>query len=191
MECEKCQDRGFTEQEHGLIMVLCDCEAGKKKKAELGMPAFDGGYVLPPENIVLGGNEPVIPLSQMGGVEATYIGICFQLNGKRTDEYSDDGLWIMAKKEAEGKELWPHIVRMPCGNEQRFDNFLNLPVEDIPCPCGNPNHYIVRFIDNREVIDDSSSGTGRDNSNLRGENPSKPKQSRKQKKGKGTTKRTS
>ncbi len=24
--CEKCQDRGFTEQEHGLVMVLCDCD---------------------------------------------------------------------------------------------------------------------------------------------------------------------
>ena len=35
MICEKCQDRGFTEQEHGLVMVVCDCEAGKAKRAEM------------------------------------------------------------------------------------------------------------------------------------------------------------
>ena len=38
MECEKCQDRGFTEENHGLIMVLCDCETGQKMRAELGFP---------------------------------------------------------------------------------------------------------------------------------------------------------
>jgi len=35
MSCEKCQDRGFTEREHGLVMVLCDCEKGKAKRAEI------------------------------------------------------------------------------------------------------------------------------------------------------------
>ena len=35
MICEKCEGRGFTEQEHGLVMVLCDCEKGKAKRAEI------------------------------------------------------------------------------------------------------------------------------------------------------------
>ena len=35
MKCEKCQDKGFTERNHGLLMVLCDCEAGKAKRVEL------------------------------------------------------------------------------------------------------------------------------------------------------------
>jgi len=38
MKCETCQDRGFTEENHGLLMVFCDCEAGQKKRAELGLP---------------------------------------------------------------------------------------------------------------------------------------------------------
>ncbi len=38
MKCEKCQDRGFAEKNHGLLMVLCDCEAGQKKRVELGLP---------------------------------------------------------------------------------------------------------------------------------------------------------
>ncbi len=38
MKCEKCQNKGFTEKNHGLLMVLCDCEAGQKKRVELGLP---------------------------------------------------------------------------------------------------------------------------------------------------------
>lgn len=33
--CEKCQDRGFTEENHGLIRVFCDCEKGEELKVEI------------------------------------------------------------------------------------------------------------------------------------------------------------
>jgi len=40
--CEKCQDRGFIEENHGLLIIACDCEAGKEYKAQmrelLGIP---------------------------------------------------------------------------------------------------------------------------------------------------------
>ena len=40
--CEKCQDRGFIEENHGLIVIACDCEAGKEYRARmeavLGIP---------------------------------------------------------------------------------------------------------------------------------------------------------
>ena len=65
MKCEKCQDRGFTEENHGLTAILCDCEAGKKKREELGLPDPDGGIILPPKNMEPVENEPIIPLSQM------------------------------------------------------------------------------------------------------------------------------
>lgn len=35
MKCEKCGDKGFTEQEHGQVMVLCDCEKGAALRAEI------------------------------------------------------------------------------------------------------------------------------------------------------------
>ena len=42
MNCEKCQDRGFTEENHGLRAIFCDCEAGKEYRAKmeaiLGIP---------------------------------------------------------------------------------------------------------------------------------------------------------
>lgn len=44
IKCEKCQDRGFTEQEHGLIMVLCDCDKGREVAEREGIPidSFEG-----------------------------------------------------------------------------------------------------------------------------------------------------
>lgn len=35
MVCEKCLDKGFTEQEHGLVRIFCDCEKGKELRAEI------------------------------------------------------------------------------------------------------------------------------------------------------------
>ena len=46
MNCAKCQDRGFIEENHGLIVILCDCEKGKEYRARqeaiLGIPAENG-----------------------------------------------------------------------------------------------------------------------------------------------------
>lgn len=40
--CEKCQGRGFIEENHGLILIPCDCEAGGTYRAKmhdmLGIP---------------------------------------------------------------------------------------------------------------------------------------------------------
>ena len=42
MNCEKCLDKGFIEENHGLIVILCDCERGKEyrtqREAILGIP---------------------------------------------------------------------------------------------------------------------------------------------------------
>ena len=38
MNCEKCQDRGFIEEEHGLNVILCDCEKGKEVAEKQGIP---------------------------------------------------------------------------------------------------------------------------------------------------------
>ncbi len=40
--CEKCKDKGFTEENHGLLMIFCDCEVGKellaKQRETYGFP---------------------------------------------------------------------------------------------------------------------------------------------------------
>lgn len=85
--------------------------------------------------------------------DVIFTGLQFQLAGQNIDGYSIDDLWVMAKEEAVANMEFPQIAIMPCGNTQTFSDssaILNLPIKDIPCPCGNPNHAIVRFI---EVID--------------------------------------
>ena len=32
--CEKCEGKGFTEENHGLLMIFCDCEIGKELLAK-------------------------------------------------------------------------------------------------------------------------------------------------------------
>ncbi len=61
MECEKCQDWGFTEEEHGLIMVFCDCAKGEELRAEVT------GQPLPPKPIcaVIEAGEHVVPLEAL------------------------------------------------------------------------------------------------------------------------------
>jgi hypothetical protein len=39
---------------------------------------------------------------------------------------------------------------LPCGNVYELKRGDSVPDEDVPCPCGNPNHWFVK-IDKREL----------------------------------------
>ena len=54
MICEKCGDRGFTEQEHGLVMVVCDCEKGEALRALV----FGESGKAPHDAVSIGGGIP-------------------------------------------------------------------------------------------------------------------------------------
>ena len=137
--CEKCQDQGhYPLDRGGITESFCDCEEGEKFRVKkLG----ELGYA-----------EPVQVAVEES--EAVCTGVLFQLLGPRTDEYTDEELWGMVKQTAIEKMEFPHAVVMPCcGKGFPFEDsaiILGLPIEDIPCPCGNPNHYLVKFEDNRE-----------------------------------------
>lgn len=38
MKCEKCKDAGYTEEAHGLIMNLCDCDIAREVAQAHGIP---------------------------------------------------------------------------------------------------------------------------------------------------------
>ena len=38
MNCDKCQDRGFTEENHGLIIKLCNCGQARGVAEKYGIP---------------------------------------------------------------------------------------------------------------------------------------------------------
>ncbi len=37
----------------------------------------------------------------------------------------------------------------PCGTEAKYKTFDDIPNESVICSCGNPNHYLIRYIDQR------------------------------------------
>ena len=95
------------------------------------------------------------------GSVASYTGILFELLGNPISEeqkaYTTDELWAMIKQSAVEKinELggFPYIHIMPCGAKLEIGGepaLMLLKIEDIPCPCGDPSHWLIRFIDLRE-----------------------------------------
>lgn len=36
-------------------------------------------------------------------------------------------------------------IMAPCGEKYVFDLPDDVPLEDIPCRCGNPNHWVMRW----------------------------------------------
>lgn len=39
--------------------------------------------------------------------------------------------------------IFPFSVEMPCGSKVVFEKNEDFPRQTIPCPCGNPGHFIV------------------------------------------------
>ena len=39
-------------------------------------------------------------------------------------------------------------IALPCGNKlelKTLDDIMALEVKDVPCPCGNPNHFLIKW----------------------------------------------
>ncbi len=74
--------------------------------------------------------------------------LMFQIQGV---EPTND-LWDSTKREAikyiEEHGGFPSTFKMPCNNELIFntpEEIMSLPIKDIPCPCGDKTHWLVRF----------------------------------------------
>jgi hypothetical protein len=63
-------------------------------------------------------------------------GIALHGVGKTIDE---------AKKDIERGYGFPQILYMSCGHKMKFISAEKLPNQNIPCPCGNPSHWIVKY----------------------------------------------
>ncbi len=77
--CPKCGDRGFTEQEHGLVRIFCDCGKGKELEAEVTGEAED------------------VPMSGSILISGTVADVIDVLGG--TIEHSNDGEPFVSYKE--------------------------------------------------------------------------------------------
>lgn len=37
------------------------------------------------------------------------------------------------------------IIEMPCGSRIEYWAYSDIPEVDVPCPCGNPNHWLIKY----------------------------------------------
>jgi hypothetical protein len=55
---------------------------------------------------------------------------------------------ILEHWRKQGVEFDPNApfmsITMPCGERVEYQTFEDIPDEDVPCTCGNPNHWFVR-----------------------------------------------
>lgn len=61
-------------------------------------------------------------------------------SGKKPDEYG----------------LMPCTIKMPCGRGFTYRDIEYIPMSDVPCECGNPKHFYVKYYYteiNKETID--------------------------------------
>ena len=40
---------------------------------------------------------------------------------------------------------FPQTLYMSCGYKDKVESFDQIPLFNVPCPCGNPNHWIVKY----------------------------------------------
>jgi hypothetical protein len=43
----------------------------------------------------------------------------------------------------------PFVCRMPCGETYTLDRIEDLPQDDLPCSCGNPEHWFVKYMEEK------------------------------------------
>ena len=36
-------------------------------------------------------------------------------------------------------------ITMPCGYSKKFKEHSNIPTEDLPCPCGRAERYLIKY----------------------------------------------
>lgn len=101
--------------------------------------------------------------------EGTYTGVLFQIwraKGIPFDTIRD--LWrksILEEARRQGIDTesgLPFItITMPCGTEVIYQSFEDIPNEDVPCPCGNPNHWVIQYRELEDHLKDKEAKYGR------------------------------
>jgi len=56
MKCPKCNDRGFTEENYGITVILCDCDKAKEVAEANGIPwrEYDSSSTINRDNQLVG-----------------------------------------------------------------------------------------------------------------------------------------
>ena len=41
------------------------------------------------------------------------------------------------------------VIELKCGGKATYQTFGDIPDHDVPCPCGDPKHYLIKYQDLR------------------------------------------
>ena len=52
---------------------------------------------------------------------------------------------LLPKALAPVEALLPIEITMPCGNVLKLTAIAELPAVDVPCPCGDPTHWLMKY----------------------------------------------
>lgn len=193
MKCEVCEGRGFLEYNAGLLQVQCTNCDGVGEVEKLTLKHLETAIKTIKENGSVAHFRPPIEARELDYSNTRVIGILLRLSGEGITKYSDDELWQETKEKALKTIVFPYEIKMPCGKCYVIslpEIIMDSPIENIMCPCGNPNHYIVKFEDGREADDYNYTGNGQSVNSAGSSDSSQPKQPGKPKKRRKATKRT-
>ena len=159
-QCPSCKGKGFVEYDAGIVQIGCKtCEMTGKVDCELTKEEFEKAYAF---------------RSDMTPDQVAELGLAAMPCDCGEDDCKG---WAMQNAS--------NIVELKQGGALTVlgtpRDILGLAIEDFPCPCGDSTHFLVKFSDEREAIDDSNSGIGQPDSITRSPDTGEPKQPKKPK----------
>ena len=79
------------------------------------------------------------------------IGLLFQFDKRvpfdEARKCLKEDLARMAKEIRKTVEGAPFLhISMPCGESVSYQEYEDIPMTDIPCTCGNPKHWFIKYV---------------------------------------------
>jgi hypothetical protein len=108
-------------------------EKGYRMKTELKMPEYEAGNI----TYDMGLSTITRPVN--------FIGVLFQLTENQTVRYAIED--YIANNVPPPIALNPYLtIKMqPCGEVITYPTLDDVPETDVPCTCGNPNHWFIKI----------------------------------------------
>ncbi len=89
-------------------------------------------------------------MANISSVYGLYLKICLAREDDREFERElfrgkllENALQQGAKPDKNGIVSWQ--IKMSCGQTYHIPDILKLPLQDVPCTCGNPTHWFIKY----------------------------------------------
>lgn len=88
-------------------------------------------------------------LSENNPLACEFVGLSFHIRkGGDRRRYSEESIRKAAKQM--GSDILEKpllVIRMPCGEEYRYETFDDIPLENVMCSCGDETHIVVLWVE--------------------------------------------